>query len=76
MIRKNFPIVKTEDYYTCDRCKIDSLGKAMCPCPRGGCEAAITGTLTTTTEIVRSLTDEQKKWNKKNLRVVSKSEKS
>lgn len=73
MIRK-FPKVKTKDYYTCERCEIDSLGKEMCPCPRGGCEAAITGTLTTTTDVVRNLTLDQIQWNKDNYRSVSKSE--
>lgn len=62
---------KEKDYYTCSRCKIDSLTKgSMCPCPRGGCEAAITGTVITEIKVTidTNLTEEQIKWNKKNYR--------
>jgi hypothetical protein len=62
---------KSEDYYVCDRCEINSLTKQrMCPCPRGGCEARIAGTLTVTTTktIDVTLTPEQEKWNKDNYR--------
>lgn len=62
---------KEEDYYTCSRCKINSNTEdRMCPCPRGGCEAKISGTLYTTTivELDKTLSSEQKKWNKENHR--------
>jgi hypothetical protein len=36
-------------YYKCSRCKIDSLGDSMCPCPRGGCEAKLAGKIVTKT---------------------------
>ena len=42
------------DYWTCDRCKIDSETKGrMVPCPRGSCDAEITGEVTITKEIVK-----------------------
>lgn len=42
----------------------------MCPCPRGGCEAVIKGTviIVTAMKIDRKLTPEQRKWNKENHR--------
>lgn len=40
-----------ETYFTCGRCKIDSLTKdRMCPCPRGSCEAKVAGTVVTQIE--------------------------
>lgn len=62
---------KKTDYYTCSRCEIHSGTKGqMCPCPRGGCEAKISGTIIVTTEITlnKKLTKAQKDWNKKNYR--------
>lgn len=57
-------IVK-DDYYTCGRCEINSLTEdRLCPCPRGGCEAIIAGTLTITTTLDTTLTVEQIEWNK------------
>lgn len=58
---------EVEDYYKCNRCDINSLTKgSMCPCPRGGCEAKIVGTIVTTInrEISNKLTKEQISWNK------------
>lgn len=42
--------------------------KNIIPCPRGSCEARISGTITKTitTEVNRELTDEQIKWNEEN----------
>lgn len=61
--------IKKDDYYTCSRCKINSLSKSqMCPCPRGSCEAKIAGTITITTTLDKTLTPEQIKWNKENYR--------
>lgn len=62
--------IKEEDFYKCKRCKISSDTKyGMCPCPRGGCEAKITGTKTITTIITfnRILSATQKIWNKSRL---------
>jgi hypothetical protein len=57
------------DYYTCLRCKKNSLkNKQSCPCPRGSCEAKISGTVEITTKINTTLTPEQIKWNKQNYR--------
>jgi hypothetical protein len=59
-------IVKKEDFYSCRRCNITSETKGrICPCPRGGCEAKITGTLLTTKTLITELSDEQIKWNSK-----------
>lgn len=45
--------VKKKDFWSCESCKITSKTKGrMIPCPRGGCEAEITGEITVTTEIV------------------------
>lgn len=43
---------KVSDFYSCERCKIntDTSGR-MCPCPRGSCEAEIIGKLKITTII-------------------------
>lgn len=41
------PKVKITALIACDRCKINNLGERMCPCPRGGCEAEVIGTITT-----------------------------
>ena len=63
--------IKTTDFYTCARCEITSDTKrSMCPCPRGSCEAKISGTKTKTTITVidKKLTEEQKQWNKENYR--------
>ena len=39
---------KEEDYWECKSCNINSLTKnRIIPCPRGGCEAEVKGTLTT-----------------------------
>lgn len=43
--------VNTEDYIYCERCEIDNTGERMCPCPRGGCEAEVMGTIKTTIEV-------------------------
>lgn len=43
---------KEVDYWTCDRCEINSLGEQMCPCPRGSCEAEVTGKVITTTTLI------------------------
>lgn len=60
------------DYYECPRCELNSEDKEgnMCPCPRGGCEAKIIGTITKTTitELNKELTPEQIQWNKENYR--------
>jgi len=41
---------KRDDYYACTRCDINSLTKdRMCPCPRGGCEAKLVGSIDTIT---------------------------
>lgn len=53
-----------EDYYECPRCERGSLDKQMTPCPRGGCEAVIKGTVIKTIEVNTELTEDQKKWNK------------
>jgi hypothetical protein len=56
---------ETDDYYECPRCEINSLTESrMCPCPRGGCEAVITGTITTTKTLNKTLSPEQIEWNK------------
>jgi len=57
-------IIKEKDFYSCIRCDITSETKGRkCPCPRGGCEAKITGTLLTTKKLVTELSDEQIRWN-------------
>jgi hypothetical protein len=48
--KHNNPILKRvrkKSYIECGRCKINNLGKQMCPCPRGGCEAEIVGEIKT-----------------------------
>lgn len=56
--------IKQTDYYECKSCKINSTTKGrMCPCPRGGCDARITGTLIITKELDTNLSQEQIKWN-------------
>ena len=58
--------IKKDDYYECLSCKINSTTKdRMCPCPRGNCDARITGTLIITTikQINTDLTKEQINWN-------------
>ena len=55
--------IKEEDYYECKSCKINSLSKRWCPCPRGGCDALIVGTIRTTKELITTLTQEQIDWN-------------
>jgi len=61
-----------KDYYTCSRCENNTLepNGTMIPCPRGGCEAKISGTINTvvTTTIDKNLTPAQLKWNKQNYR--------
>ena len=58
-----------EDYYTCKRCEIDSLENSrMCPCPRGGCEAKISGTVIKTVELDTKISLEQDKRNQENYR--------
>ena len=54
IMAKTKPSTKTkkEDLYYCNRCKIDSTGKQMCPCPRGSCEAEIIGKVITTREVI------------------------
>jgi ribosomal protein L37AE/L43A len=54
MSKKKEPSVKVKEteYWYCERCEIDNVkSKAMCPCPRGSCEAEIVGTIKTTVEI-------------------------
>jgi len=42
---------KVIDYWECKRCRINSKTKdRMCPCPRGSCEAEVTGREVITTE--------------------------
>jgi hypothetical protein len=61
--------VKQEDYYICERCDITSLKEGkMCPCPRGSCEAKISGTVTTRITLDRNTTPEQERWNRENYR--------
>jgi hypothetical protein len=48
-----------EDYFKCERCNIDSLGERMCPCPRGSCDAVLSGTVTTVVTLNDVLTKEQ-----------------
>ena len=62
---------KNQDFYECDRCEADnstekanSLNKVWCPCPRGSCEARITGTVKTIITVDKTLTAKQIKWNK------------
>lgn len=42
---------KVEEYWTCDRCEIDSLGDSMCPCPIGSCDALCMGEVVTSKTI-------------------------
>ena len=59
----------TEDYYKCERCQIDSLTECrMCPCLRGGCDAALVGSVTTFVVLDETLSKEQTQWNKDNYR--------
>jgi len=41
-------LIYSEDYFECQRCKINSLDSPnrIMPCPRGGCEAYKKGTVT------------------------------
>lgn len=56
--------IKEEDYYSCNSCNITSQTKnRMCPCPRGGCEAKIVGTIITIKKLITELSEEQIKWN-------------
>lgn len=43
-----------EDYWICDTCGVNTFDnpKRMIPCPRGGCDAEVKGTIFKTTEIV------------------------
>lgn len=59
---------ETEDYYFCPRCDKNSVNHEWCPCPRGSCEARITGTITTTITLDETLSPEQEQWNKDNYR--------
>jgi hypothetical protein len=60
---------KEEDYYTCSRCEVHSMTKGrVCPCPRGSCEAKISGTVITEKYIETELTAEQTRFNKENYR--------
>lgn len=52
---------KTEDYWVCTSCDINSLGKRMCPCPRGSCEAEAVGKVVTTVEVFLNEKKNQKK---------------
>lgn len=52
---------KTEDYWVCTRCDINSLGKRMCPCPRGSCKAEVVGKVVTTVEVFLNEKKNQKK---------------
>lgn len=43
---------KVKDLWVCERCNINSTSKdRMIPCPRGGCEAEVGGTIEITTTI-------------------------
>lgn len=45
--------IKKEDFWSCEKCGIDSNTKGrMIPCPRGFCDAEVIGEITITTEIV------------------------
>ena len=59
---------ETEDYYFCPRCDKNSVNHKHCPCPRGSCEARISGTITTTITLDETLSPEQEQWNKDNYR--------
>ncbi len=53
--------VNKEDYWVCNRCKINSNTKGrMIPCPRGGCEAKLKGQIIITKEL-KLFSDEVKK---------------
>jgi hypothetical protein len=44
---------KKEDFWSCERCGIDTNSKGrMIPCPRGFCEAEVTGVINTITETI------------------------
>lgn len=52
--------VKEEEYWACERCKIDTLTPdSLCPCPRGSCEAECFGTVKTTIEIIIKIQDKK-----------------
>ncbi len=59
--------ITKSDYYTCSRCENNTLKKkgTMIPCPRGGCEAIIAGTIIKETKITidTNLSKDQKDWN-------------
>lgn len=43
------------DYWECERCQINTLTKdRMIPCPRGGCEAEVTGEIVTTVVLTKN----------------------
>lgn len=48
---KTIKLVTQNDLYYCKDCDIDNMGNRMCPCPRGGCEAKIIGTVEVKQEI-------------------------
>lgn len=50
------PISNTSrDYWECERCKISSIHPSrIIPCPRGGCEAKVTGKITTTIVLTKN----------------------
>jgi len=60
--------IETKDFYECSRCERNSEIDEYCPCPRGSCEAKISGTITITKKINKKLNPEQIKWNKENYR--------
>lgn len=45
---------KIKTLFWCPRCKHDSLGNQMCPCPRGSCEAVTAGIITIVTTITKN----------------------
>lgn len=54
-------VTKTKDFWECDRCEADkstdkanSLNKKYCPCPRGSCDAIVTGKVITTVEVIKN----------------------
>jgi len=52
---------KQRDLWECPRCKNSSLDEdECCPCPRGSCEAEITGLVITTVKIIRYDKEETK----------------
>ena len=58
---------KTEGYYECPRCNINSLGRQMCPCPRGSCEAELVGKVVTIVEVILTKKKKNERVSKKEI---------